>query len=292
MEDPLLGGWALALRAKGCSSNTVDTYRYGIHSLIDFLDGKPLADAGRSDVRSWINSLQDRGKSSNTIRTYVKAAGLLFDWAVEEGDIIKSPVAGVVVPEVVPEVPCLDDDDIRRLLATAPGGSFTDRRDKALLMVLLDTGVRVGELCGMRESELDPLSGTFMVRGKGAKLRGPRLRTVAMGARCAQTLNRYMRVRRSQHDELWIGRRKNPLTTSGAYLVVRRRGAQAGIPDLHPHALRHTWASKNKLAGMSEGDLMVLGGWESRAMLDRYGKSAATQRALIAAKRFSLGDQI
>jgi integrase len=60
--------------------------------------------------------------------------------------------------------------------------------------------------------------------------------------------------------------------------MLKRRGADAGITDLHPHAFRHTWAHAFRAAGGNEGDLMLLGGWRSRAMLDRYGKAAAADR--------------
>ena len=74
--------------------------------------------------------------------------------------------------------------------------------------------------------------------------------------------------------------------------MLKRRGADAGIPDLHPHAFRHTWAHAFRDAGGNEGDLMLLGGWRSRAMLDRYGKAAAADRAAEAYRRLSLGDRI
>jgi hypothetical protein len=70
--------------------------------------------------------------------------------------------------------------------------------------------------------------------------------------------------------------------------MLKRRGADAGIRDLHPHAFRHTWAHAFRAAGGNEGDLMLLGGWRSRAMLDRYGKAAAADRAADAYHRLSL----
>ncbi|HEV8423890.1 MAG TPA: tyrosine-type recombinase/integrase [Actinomycetes bacterium] len=72
----------------------------------------------------------------------------------------------------------------------------------------------------------------------------------------------------------------------------KHRGADAGISDLHPHVFRHTWAHAFRAAGGNEGDLMLLGGWRSRAMLDRYGKAAAADRAADAYRRLSLGDRI
>jgi integrase/recombinase XerC len=74
--------------------------------------------------------------------------------------------------------------------------------------------------------------------------------------------------------------------------MLKRRPAEAGVEGLHPHMVRHSWAHAFRAAGGSEGDLMLLGGWRSRAMLDRYGKSAAADRAAEAYRRLSLGDRV
>jgi integrase len=86
--------------------------------------------------------------------------------------------------------------------------------------------------------------------------------------------------------------RRPALSADGVDATLERRGAEAGIADLHPHAFRHTWAHAFRAAGGNEGDLMLLGGWRSRAMLDRYGKAAAANRAADAYRRLSLGDRI
>ena len=82
------------------------------------------------------------------------------------------------------------------------------------------------------------------------------------------------------------------LSVDGVDAMLKRRGAEAGIANLHPHAFRHTWAHAFRAAGGNEGDLMLLGGWRNRAMLDRYGKAAAADRAADAYRRLSLGDRI
>jgi integrase len=135
------------------------------------------------------------------------------------------------------------------------------------------------------------------VAGKASRRSGPRHRAVPLGVKAARALDRYLRERR-RHPyadtlRLWLGSRGRPtLDADGVKAMLKRRAADAGIADLHPHAFRHTWAHAFRAAGGNEGDLMLLGGWRSRAMLDRYGKAAAADRAADAYRRLSLGDRI
>ncbi len=82
----------------------------------------------------------------------------------------------------------------------------------------------------------------------------------------------------------------NRLSYNGLYQKLGQRAETAGIPDFHPHRLRHTAASRWLRAGGSEGGLMQVAGWRSRSMLDRYVEDTAAERAFEEAKRLNLGE--
>src|SRR5690606_10053293 len=127
----------------------------------------------------------------------------------------------------------LRDDELDRLIRSCSGSSFRDRRDLAIIRVLLDTGVRVSELVGIKLGDIDHGSSTMLVTGKGNR---PRI--VVYGDATATALRRYLRARsrhrRAAEAAVWVSER-GPLTHHGVRDLLARRGREAGVPGVSPH---------------------------------------------------------
>jgi site-specific recombinase XerD len=283
----LIPDFERSLRARNRSPRTIDIYGDGGRLFVRFLVESGMPTEAARITRDHVEAFVERqlaGYKPNTACQRYKALAQLFKWLEAEGEIAASPMARMKAPQVPEElVPVLNDDQLRALLATANGSSFEDRRDMAIMRLFIDTGMRLGEMAGLSVADIDRDLQVAFVMGKGR-----RPRACPYGAKTAQAIDRYLRLRASHKiggtDWLWLTR-QGRATDSGIRQAIVKRGEDAGIGHIHPHQLRHSFAHNWLAEGGAEGDLMHLAGWRSSAMLRRYGAAQAADRAKDAYRR-------
>ncbi len=284
------------LESVNAAPTTIKAYSLAVSQLGEYLrhEGLPTdpRKVKREHLTGWMLHLQrppeagGRGLAAQTALQRYQSVRQFFRFLEESGDIKESPMARMKPPRV-PEklVPVISEPDMKTLFKTVAGTDFESRRDKAIFSVFIDIGIRVSEMAGLSVDDLDLESRDVTVLGKG---RRPRAMRIVKETRT--DLLRYLEAR-SRHPyaddaALWVGKRGR-MTDNGIRQMVRRRQEEARLPHIHPHMFRHTFMHTYLLNGGSEGDLVRIAGWNSRQMLDRYGKSAASERAREAHEKFS-----
>ena len=129
-------------------------------------------------------------------------------------------------------------DQLKALLAACEGKEFVDRRDKAIVLLLLDAVLRRGEVSRVKLADLDVKARNVRIAGRHG-----RVRLAPFGVQACRAVEQYLQVRarhpQAGDEALWLGER-GQLTEKAIDTLIRRRGAQAGVENVHAQRLRHT----------------------------------------------------
>ncbi|MGO9032235.1 tyrosine-type recombinase/integrase [Mycobacterium sp.] len=293
--EALLESWQLAMQAERKSPATVDNYLRGVRYYLGWCgergDFSPLS---RTTLQRWVTHMLGSGLEPATARIRAQAVRRFATWLAdpEVAEIDADPFLGIKPPKLDAKVvESLSEHDLRLMLKACAGKELADRRDEACLRLLVDTGMRAGELLALCTYDVDLGAGQLVIRrGKGGKGR-----VVGFSATTAAALDRYLRVRRRHRlastAALWLTKTgRNRMGYGGLRFALSGRAQAAGVPGFHIHKLRHTFASRWLAAGGSEGGLMATAGWSSRDMIDRYSRATASERAMEESRRLGLGD--
>lgn len=278
------------LRIRNLSEHTVSNYFQAL------LDGeryfkKSFLDVTKLDMKMYLAERLGQHSATTVLINYV-GLRVFFNFLVKEELLTKSPVDGISGPQFEDKPPRIPtDNEIKALLNACSGKSFRNRRDNALIRLMLEPGgPRKAEIMGLCLSGMNQEEQTFKIRGKGGKFR-----TIGYSNKTAQAIMRYLvlrdRHRSRESDSVWLGK-YGPMSPHALRPLLNSRCRQAGIPDINPHALRHKSADRAMAAGLSDLDMLTLFGWSDPRFLGVYARANKTQRALDSARSLALGDRL
>jgi len=243
-SDPHLEGF-LALLATRRAPRTVEAYRRDLTHLTAFLGSSP-ATATTEDLERYVAELRAAGLSPATIARRVAAMRSFYRHQQLLSEREDNPAADLDLPRRRPKLPrTLSPGEAERLIEAAAGTQPRDLRDRALVELLYGAGLRVSEAVGLEKGGISLDDRLVRCVGKGDKER-----IVPIGRQAAEALRRYLargrpHLDRRHRPELFLNAQGGPLTRAGAFLILRRRAAKAGLDPtrVHPHLLRHSFAT-------------------------------------------------
>jgi len=286
----LLTSWLRELRGERKSRHTVSSYEAAVRSFLAFCAEQQIApELSKSNVIGWLGA--QGTNMTSTVRLRLTAIKLFARWLADAEGLDADAVLAVKPPKSdSPSVPDLSENEVRRMLKACDGTSLRDRRDKAMLVLLAETGLRAAELLALDVTDVD-LDGcvAHVRRGKGGKGRRVRFSVSA-----AATLDRYVRARHRAishpaQGPLWISNRGARLSYTGLVATLKGRAKDAGVVGFHVHRLRHSAAVRWLRSGGTETGLMAQAGWTTNSMVGRYVKAASEQLAGEEFDRLDLG---
>ena len=260
--------YILDARARRYAKSTLEHYRYRLQPFIVFCQDNgidALADLTSDHIRRYLIHRQTTGNSPYTLHTEARALRAWFNWCVQEELLQRSPMHNVAMPQRPKEIrSAFSLEDVRRLLKQT-----RHPRDRAIVLFLLDTGLRASEMVALNGIDVDITAGVVQVKeGKGGKNR-----TVYIGAKTVKALLRYYTWRQipAEHEPVWLSiRTQTRLTRFGLRQMLRRLGKAANVAHCSPHTFRRTFALWSLRSGMSIYVLQRLMGHEDIETLRQY----------------------
>jgi site-specific recombinase XerD len=270
-REPTVESFLLLLAARR-SPRTVDAYRRDLYSLASFRSG-PVDKATVEEIERWLAQMRADGLAPTTLARRASAVRSFFRHQVLIGARSDNPAAQVSLPRRPRRLPrTLSAGETERLIEAAAGVNPRGLRDRALVELLYGAGLRVSEAVGLERVSVDLDARIVRVRGKGDKER-----IVPLGRPAAEAVRRYLALGRPHLDrrhrpDLFLNARGGALTRAGAFLILRRLAAKAGLEParVHPHLLRHSFATHLLEGGADLRSVQEMLGHSDLSTTERY----------------------
>ena len=227
------------------SEHTLKAYQQDLAKVVRFADAQTLTEWAQltpTHIRQLIMSLNRAGQSSASIARLLSSLRGLYRFLAKEGSVKTDPTTGISAPKGEKRLPkVLDTDRAMQLLDAPIEASFMGLRDQAVLELMYSSGLRLSELVGLNVQDFDFSQALVRVTGKGNKTR-----LLPVGSKALAALERWLAVRREvycEDDAVFVGSTGKRITARAVQLRVKALGRQNLGQHLHPHMLRHSFAS-------------------------------------------------
>lgn len=282
--QPWISAYLHACRSRNLAKGTLEFYNKKLRAFTRFcLENhvENISEIHADLIRHFLIRLSENHHRPAGVHCYYRSIKTFLRWYEQEAEPEnwRNPI-NKVKPPIIPLEPFdpVSMETIKSLLATCRQGKITDARDKASLMLLLDTGVRLAEFLSINLEDLNPIAGTIRIRsGKGRKPR-----TVYLGEKSRLALRRYLKKRADHHPALWVSKSGDRLSETGLRMMLRRRAAQAEVPAPSPHDFRRAFAIERWRAGVDILTISRLMGHTSLQVMNRYLKQIGADLEQVA----------
>ena len=297
-------------RAEGKSPKTISWYSANLRRFHSYLKSRHLPDSVDSIdtklLREYVLYLLKRNRfddhpytpaktellSTATVHGHVRTLRAFFSWLVTE-ELAESNVAKALRPPKVAKkvVSTLSDEEIGSILSALSPTNTCNARNQTIFMLLLDSGLRIGELINLRMEDVHMNEGFLKVMGKGKKER-----IVPIGSNAQRALQRYIFRFRPKPDHpgianVFLSIHGNPLTENSIKLMFARLAQKSGVYRLHAHLCRHTFATRFLINGGDVFTLQQILGHSTLEMVRHY-VNLASNHVAIQHQRFSPLDRL
>jgi integrase/recombinase XerC len=227
------------------SPHTLSNYQRDLISLQNYCQAhgkRSAADLVEADIRAWVSQMHRRGLSGSSIQRSLSAARSFYNYLGRESGRLRNPAASVQAPRKPRKLPkTLDADQVDKYLSFDSDSELA-LRDRAMAELFYSSGLRLAELAAVDVSDIDPHSKLLTVTGKGNKTR-----TVPVGRFALEAIQHWLQVRPATGDEsspLFTSSRGGRISVRNIQARLKLQGRKAGMhQDVHPHMLRHSFAS-------------------------------------------------
>ena len=246
MSRDLIREYVSYLRVeKGLAKNSLSAYQNDLTKLKAWCEknGYEIENLTRQDLREWMIDLGRTKLLDNSKRRIVSALRGFYKFLMIDGHIKINPAENLDLPQKGLYLPkFLNQTEMDQLLAVPDVSTETGVRDRALIELMYACGLRVSEAVGVKLGDIDIESGILTTTGKGSKTR-----RVPVGSSAVEWVKSYLSIRRKKENieipNLFVTPAGMPMNRGSIFELVRDYGRKAGLQDISPHTLRHSFAT-------------------------------------------------